>query len=414
MRSRFVSALRKQPVAVVALILALGGGSYATASTVVHSSATTKNTIYGCVGDNTGRLRVVDSPIRCGSLETSISFNREGHRGATGKTGAKGKTGVNGKTGTQGAAGKDGTQGKDGADSNVAGPQGDTGDTGDTGPAGNDGRNALTATAAELAGTNCPNGGVKVSAGIDSNANETLDDDEVNSDSVRYVCDGAKGDQGETGPTGATGTTGATGAQGALGPVGPVGPIGAKGDIGATGAKGDIGATGAKGDTGAIGATGAKGDTGAAGADGPTETASSLLNKLTTVDGDGSTLDADRLDGYTAGNFVLSSQFGGLFDTRFDQLFGSADQSTEINTSGGLDQFMASVYLTAATFPPPGTAFASGQIMMIQSNSALFALLGTQYGGDGNTTFALPDLRKQAPGGLHYVITLQGVFPSRS
>ena len=79
--------------------------------------------------------------------------------------------------------------------------------------------------------------------------------------------------------------------------------------------------------------------------------------------------------------------------------------------SGG--HFMAEVYLTAANFPPGGTAFAAGQLLSISANSPLFALIGTVYGGNGTTTFALPDLRRQAPGGLHYVIQTRGVFPSR-
>ena len=49
----------------------------------------------------------------------------------------------------------------------------------------------------------------------------------------------------------------------------------------------------------------------------------------------------------------------------------------------------------------------------IASNTALFSLLGTSFGGDGRTTFALPDLRDAAPNGLTYLICTQGIFPSR-
>jgi microcystin-dependent protein len=45
------------------------------------------------------------------------------------------------------------------------------------------------------------------------------------------------------------------------------------------------------------------------------------------------------------------------------------------------------------TFPPRGWAFCAGQLLPINQNQALFSLLGTNYGGDGRTTFALPDLR---------------------
>jgi hypothetical protein len=56
---------------------------------------------------------------------------------------------------------------------------------------------------------------------------------------------------------------------------------------------------------------------------------------------------------------------------------------------------------------------ANGQILSIAQNQAMFSLLGTTYGGDGMTTFALPDLRGVAPNGLTYSICDQGVYPSR-
>ena len=55
---------------------------------------------------------------------------------------------------------------------------------------------------------------------------------------------------------------------------------------------------------------------------------------------------------------------------------------------------------------------ANGQILSIYSNQALFAVLGTKYGGDGKKTFALPDLRDVAPNGLTYSICTEGYFPS--
>ena len=55
---------------------------------------------------------------------------------------------------------------------------------------------------------------------------------------------------------------------------------------------------------------------------------------------------------------------------------------------------------------------ANGQLLAISQNQALFAVLGTQYGGDGKTTFALPDLRDVAPNGLTYSICTEGYFPS--
>jgi hypothetical protein len=57
---------------------------------------------------------------------------------------------------------------------------------------------------------------------------------------------------------------------------------------------------------------------------------------------------------------------------------------------------------------------ANGQLLAISQYSALFALLGTKYGGDGKTTFAIPDLRGVAPNGLTYSICVVGIFPSRN
>lgn len=58
-----------------------------------------------------------------------------------------------------------------------------------------------------------------------------------------------------------------------------------------------------------------------------------------------------------------------------------------------MDPFLAEITLFAGNFAPRGWAFCSGQLLPISQNSALFSLLGTTYGGDGRTTFALPDLR---------------------
>lgn len=58
-----------------------------------------------------------------------------------------------------------------------------------------------------------------------------------------------------------------------------------------------------------------------------------------------------------------------------------------------LDAFLGQVMPFAGNFAPKGWAFCQGQLLPIQTNQALFSLLGNQFGGDGNTTFGLPDLR---------------------
>jgi microcystin-dependent protein len=61
------------------------------------------------------------------------------------------------------------------------------------------------------------------------------------------------------------------------------------------------------------------------------------------------------------------------------------------------EPFLGSIILFAGNFAPRGWAFCNGQLLSIAQNTALFSLLGTTYGGDGQTTFALPDLRGRAP-----------------
>lgn len=58
-----------------------------------------------------------------------------------------------------------------------------------------------------------------------------------------------------------------------------------------------------------------------------------------------------------------------------------------------MDPFIGEVKLFAGNFAPRGWAFCEGQLLPISQNSALFSIIGTIYGGDGRTTFALPDLR---------------------
>jgi len=109
-----------------------------------------------------------------------------------------------------------------------------------------------------------------------------------------------------------------------------------------------------------------------------------------------------------------------------------------------MDTFLGSLYCVAFNFAPVGFALCDGSLLPISQNTALFSLLGTTYGGDGRTTFALPDLRGRAPIGMgqrpghanhvlgevggeaptpvgahkeritmNWIIATQGIFPSR-
>src|SRR5690242_12411349 len=57
------------------------------------------------------------------------------------------------------------------------------------------------------------------------------------------------------------------------------------------------------------------------------------------------------------------------------------------------DQFLAEIRIFPFNFAPTGWAFCDGQILPLSQNTALFSLLGTTYGGDGKSTFALPDIQ---------------------
>ncbi|MEO0371891.1 MAG: phage tail protein [Pseudomonadota bacterium] len=87
--------------------------------------------------------------------------------------------------------------------------------------------------------------------------------------------------------------------------------------------------------------------------------------------------------------------------------------------------YLGSVFLFALAgnagsgFCPRGSLLADGSLLQISQFSALFALLGASYGGDGRTTFALPDFRDAALVSANgtkmgYCMVVEGVFPSRS
>ncbi len=70
------------------------------------------------------------------------------------------------------------------------------------------------------------------------------------------------------------------------------------------------------------------------------------------------------------------------------------------------DPFMGELKIVSFNFPPKGWAFCNGQLLPINQNQALFALFGTTFGGDGRTTFGLPDMRGRVGVGQGAGITL--------
>ena len=74
-----------------------------------------------------------------------------------------------------------------------------------------------------------------------------------------------------------------------------------------------------------------------------------------------------------------------------------------------MEAFIATILLFAGNFAPLDWAFCNGQLLQINQYSALYSLLGTTYGGDGRTTFALPDLRGRVPAGFGQGPGLQSI-----
>ena len=85
-----------------------------------------------------------------------------------------------------------------------------------------------------------------------------------------------------------------------------------------------------------------------------------------------------------------------------------------------MSEIIAHVASGAAADCPSGSVAADGRTIQIDSAPAMFSLLGTNYGGDGKSSFKLPDLRlrpgavvRQAGGTLRFCIVTQGIFPGR-
>jgi hypothetical protein len=177
MLEKLARYLRRHHLALVALFIALGGGTAYAATTLVPKNSVGSSQVIN------GSLQTVDLSSRA----VSALKGKAGPQGAAGAQGAAGSAGPQGPKGDTGAAGAQGLKGDTGA----AGTQGPKGDAGAAGAAGPKGDTGATGTAGAAGAT------------------------------------GPKGDTGATGLKGDTGATGAKGDTGAVGPTGPVGPPGA-------------------------------------------------------------------------------------------------------------------------------------------------------------------------------------------
>lgn len=122
--------------------------------------------------------------------------------------------------------------------------------------------------------------------------------------------------------------------------------------------------------------------------------------------------------------YALAALFGGGIATGIRPGQARADEPRHTGAEAGTEPWMGEIVTVPYTFAPRGFAFCEGQKLAVSQNQALFSLLGTNYGGDGRTTFGLPDTRpleadakkraraSQPP--FRYAIALTGLYPSRS
>lgn len=83
-----------------------------------------------------------------------------------------------------------------------------------------------------------------------------------------------------------------------------------------------------------------------------------------------------------------------------------------------MDYYLGEIGLFAINYQPKGWVLCDGSLLSVSSNQALFALLGNRFGGDGRTSFAIPDLRTSMFGNspdfkIEYYICINGIFPQR-
>ncbi|MBM7510063.1 hypothetical protein JOE61_003877 [Nocardioides salarius] len=353
-------------VASVALTAAVSG-AYATSAANEDDGV-----INACFRLKTGDLRLEKANRPCATdapkwrlREKRISWNEEGLPGADGLAGADGTAGADGQDGSQGPMGEPGAEGPRGA-VGPAGPVGPIGLIGPMGLPGLDGKDGADGTDGQDGqdGQDGSDGrnGLDGLAGVDGNTVLSGEgapaigyggNGDFYYDTTATTLYGPKVD--DTWPTG----------------ISLKGPQGEKGERGLQGLRGEQGLQGLPGDAGKDGAQGPQGIQGLTGPTGP-------------VGPEGPAGPGADLFGTNTGNAAAGR---------------------------GWECTMGEITLTAAVVG--GGLPARGQLLSISQNQALFSLLGTTYGGDGRTTFALPDLRDAAPNGMSYMICDQGIYPSR-
>jgi hypothetical protein len=140
--------------AIVAVVVGVGAGFAVSAITA------TGNTIYACVSNHNGSIRIVSQNTVCNSNESALQWSKNGTTGPTGPAGPTGPTGAEGPTGSSGSQGGAGPTGPTGPGPGTPGPTGPQGAAGPTGPAGSGGPAGPTGPAGAGGGAKVVVGGV--------------------------------------------------------------------------------------------------------------------------------------------------------------------------------------------------------------------------------------------------------------
>ncbi|HTR74351.1 MAG TPA: tail fiber protein [Solirubrobacterales bacterium] len=215
------------------------------------------------------------------------------------------------------------------------------------------------------------------------------------------------------GPQGQAGPEGKSGSQGETGPQGPEGQKGEEGPMGPEGPKGQEGQKGQKGDTGATGTVDTSNFYDKSESDGryysKTESDGRYYDK---TEGDarylaksGTAANSSLLGNAPPSSYVSASSFGSLANVINHE--GTALASC----------YLGEIVLYAGGLIPSNLHLADGSLITLNnSTSALFSLFGVDFGGNGVTNFALPDLRSvepkgAGPAGVGYYVCMSGTYP---
>ena len=204
---------------------------------------------------------------------------------------------------------------------------------------------------------------------------------------------GAAGPAGPAGERGEAGAQGEPGAAGETGPAGPAGPQGETGSAGPVGPQGEVGPTGPagpQGDVGAAGPAGPQGDVGAAGPAGP--------------QGDVGPQGPQGLQG-EPGPVGPEGSMGPMGPQGPIGPAGEVGATGPQGPAGPVGCTVGEVILSAG--PVANTVPADGRVLLVDNYAELYSLIGTTYGGDGVTEFAVPTLAPPVAG-LSYSICTVG------